>query len=511
MAFVAAALKPLGRNSQTTNTIWVYSTTADTLAQVTTSGYFNATDLSLALNDVIVVQATNGVTLVSVATIGGGGAVTLKPADIDDVPTTEEITISDGSGLDAGDTPPGTGAPLQDFLEYLTDQVNLAIQDGLNVGTGTSFFAGNDTTDLVNKRMRFRRIVGQNDQVDLNFFQDGDTIVGAAETTLLREINDTGAGVGLVANPNAGGIGFVKSLTTGAGGTFTIVGAGGGQEAQLDIADTAFVSTDDSVLIENTGAGKIDIRVAAAPPPDVVGVFATLRGEDNVNITPAGINLNFAEPEQPHNRSTVTSNVFDGTSSFEIQSRSSDPKWSVDIQQQPQNPKKRCEFSWRPRCTGNWVNEQSHWCGMAFFLPTLMGGVNGCSFMQLHNLNSVTAALQVFGGTLRFTTEKSTGSILHMNIPLAPFLNQWNTMVINYRSSSASTGFLRLWINDVQRVNHTGPNKPPGVGPAFFKNGCYFWGSGNFGGGSTAICRFDNIRLGNATSNFGSVDPNTPF
>ena len=263
MAFVPNALRPIGRNSQTGNVVWYYSTTADTIAQATANNYFNNTSHSLALNDVIIIQATDRVSLASVGTIGVGGGVTLKTlTGGTSSGTTEGVTISDGTQLDAGGTPPATGAPLQDFMEYIVDRLNIKIQDGLNVGnaSGAPIFAGNDTSDIVNKRMRFRRIVGQNNQQDLNFFQSGDTIVGAATTALLRQIANTGGGLSLVQNGNSGGSGIIKSITTGAGGTVAVTSAGGGQQVQLDIPASAFVSGDNSITIGTSG-GKINLTV----------------------------------------------------------------------------------------------------------------------------------------------------------------------------------------------------------------------------------------------------------
>ncbi len=90
MAYSATDLQVIGGQPGTSPTIWSY-TTADTIATVNTSGYFNGASQVLAVGDLIYCWTSNGGTPVAVLT-----QVLINASGV--------VDVADGTVLAATDT-----------------------------------------------------------------------------------------------------------------------------------------------------------------------------------------------------------------------------------------------------------------------------------------------------------------------------------------------------------------------------------------------------------------------
>lgn len=295
MAFAANNLRPIGRNAVSGNIIWSYFTTADTLATIFTFPYFDLTDHSGALNDLIIIQATDGCSMATVSAINGSDQVTLGIFDQYTFPTAADVSV-DNTSIDAGGAPSFVD-DVQEAIEYLVERINTKIAGVVNVGTGSSFFAGTDDTDPTAEQIEIRRIAGDNSQEHINVFQSGDSLVVAAQTTLLRDGVSSTTGTSLVRTANAAGSLDLRGLTSDTG---TIDIANEGVDIDLNVASGSITSTqlDSSVTDDiNEGLGKQDslsnnggsgfVMLNGTNVRRVVsgtGISLSLDGNDNVVI-----------------------------------------------------------------------------------------------------------------------------------------------------------------------------------------------------------------------------------
>lgn len=224
-------------------------------------------------------------------------------------------------------------------------------------------------------------------------------------------------------------------------------------------------------------------------------------GVDNWNAE-----LNFTTPEQPHTRETITSPanlVPYGTASMKTEIKPGDPQWSVDVP--TGQAKRRAEYSWTQwRFDGN----KEGWAGGAFYLPSNpMRTAKGIDIFQLHLYPDPGEMMHftVWDGELRATNDHYGGKF--MDLDLAPYLDRWNTMVVHFKPSSGSDGFIKIWINDELVADEKGRNRDGGSRGPYFKHGAYFWGYERWDKTKRAVVYHDNLRVADETSNYESVDP----
>ncbi len=232
------------------------------------------------------------------------------------------------------------------------------------------------------------------------------------------------------------------------------------------------------------------------------GIAHEFRGEDGVDSWSGP--LNFPEPEKPYNRINVASPksfVPYGKASIKVEIKPGDPQWSND---RGKGPKRRAEFSWN-----DWKFEggKEGWIGAAFYLPTdPMADNSGTAIFQLHNFpeEGVLWNLFTWDGRLRSTNEP-LGDL--MDLDITPYLDKWTRMVVHFKPSTGDDGFIRMWLDDRLVISRRGETKPSGSEGPYFKHGLYFWGYEKFDPQRRAVAYFDNLRIGDETSSYLSVNP----
>jgi hypothetical protein len=232
------------------------------------------------------------------------------------------------------------------------------------------------------------------------------------------------------------------------------------------------------------------------------GVLHQFRGEDGVDSW-SGM-LNFPTPEKAHHRTTVRSPDAlgpQGDASMKLEIRPGDPQWRIDI---GEGPKRRAEFSWKK---WRFAGGKEGWAGAAFFLPSdPMADNKGTAIFQLHNYpeEGVLWNLYTWDGSLRSTNEP-LGDV--MNVDITPYLDKWTRMVVHFRPSTGEDGFIRMWLDDELVLDVGGRTKPSGSMGPYFKHGTYFWGYEKFDAKKRSVAYFDNLRIGDETASYASVDP----
>lgn len=189
------------------------------------------------------------------------------------------------------------------------------------------------------------------------------------------------------------------------------------------------------------------------------------------------------------------------SASIRVEIRPGDPQWQDDL---GRGPKRRAEFSWN---RWKFQGEKDGWAGAAFYLPgDPMADNKGTAIFQLHNYpeKGVLWNLFTWGGRLRSAND-TLGDLL--DIDITPFLDKWTRMVVHFKPSTAGDGFIKMWLNDELVINEIGRTKPSGSGGPYFKHGLYFWGYEKFDPGKHALAYFDNLRIGDETSSYESVNP----
>jgi hypothetical protein len=83
-------------------------------------------------------------------------------------------------------------------------------------------------------------------------------------------------------------------------------------------------------------------------------------------------------------------------------------------------------------------------------------------------------------------------------------LGAWNTLVYNFRISHDSSGFMRIWLNGDQFVNHNDSTGYNSAYKVFFRIGIY--GVLN----SEAYVRYDDFRIGDANATYADMVEGTP-
>lgn len=254
--------------------------------------------------------------------------------------------------------------------------------------------------------------------------------------------------------------------------------------------------------------GNLRITRQANSRPRPTGIIQSFRGEDGVDNFPGA--LNFPVPERAHNRQDITGPpalVPFGTASMKVEIRPGDPQWDNDARIRPRSAKRRAEFSWRPF---RFPGRKEGWVGAAFHLPSEpMADIKGCTIFQLHNSPDPGEMMQLycFDGRLRADNENPSGTVRILDTELRPLLDRWVRLVINFKPSTGRDGFFKLWLDDVPVVDITGPNKPRGTLGPYLKHGTYFWGYEKFDRDRRAACYYDELKIGDETSSYSSVNP----
>lgn len=447
MTFVPENLQPISRNPATGNVLWSYVSSDDASSVIAAVGHFTATGTGISVDDSILAKGTDQTVLLAVTEVAVDGAVTTAGTTLDPL----GITLDPNNPIEPDIDDKAAPTTLFEALSNIHERMNLKGQISENIGTGVGLFFGNDVTEPKEKTFQFRSIeAGAGIAVSL------DT---AGETLIIAQDGAGGGGGGTTTNPNA--------------------------------------------VARNVAAVKHAFSGSISDFGD--------NGVDDWSL-----NLNFSEPEQAHSRANVSSNPapFAGSRSLQTEIRSGDPQWSVDV---PTGSKKRRnEYSWRPErfaAGSSGTNIPEGWYGGAFYLPSdPMDDIRGCAIFQLHNSPDpgVMWNIYLFGGNLISGIDFPGGNFQQLlSTPVAPFLDQWNRMVVNFKPSTGSNGFIRLFLNETQVYSFNGPNKSGGVLGPYAKHGLYFWGYDKQEPTLRARAIHDNLTIADQNGNFDLVDPRT--
>jgi hypothetical protein len=100
-------------------------------------------------------------------------------------------------------------------------------------------------------------------------------------------------------------------------------------------------------------------------------------------------------------------------------------------------------------------------------------------------------------------------TVAHKSFNLGPTTKgAWHDIVVNVKWTHLSDGFMKVWVNGVQKLNYTGPtymDYGAANGP-YFKMGNYK-GAYNWPGTSPRVFYMDEFRMGDANSSFAEVNP----
>lgn len=102
-------------------------------------------------------------------------------------------------------------------------------------------------------------------------------------------------------------------------------------------------------------------------------------------------------------------------------------------------------------------------------------------------------------------------TVAHKSFTLGAYTRgAWHDIVVNVKWTYQSTGFMKVWLNGVLKVDYTGPtymDYGAGNGP-YFKMGDYK-GVTNWPGTSPRYFYMDEFRMGDANSSYDEVNPAT--
>lgn len=455
MAFDATRLQPVSRHPVASNVVWHYQTDDDDLDTVTADGYFSATNTGLAVNDIIMAVATDGLADALVTAIDGDGNVTTSSSS-GSVELTDIAIDSVGDPIEPDIGGSVVPEDLREELEKIHQRLVLKVQSLVNVGGGTSLSLGNDFdgTDTASTGRR----------VSLRTVKAGDGIQVSTDTdgALIIALDGEGGG-GVVTNPN---------------------------DVSRNVA-----------AVKHAFSGSVSDF-----------------GDNGVDDW--SLNLNFPEPEHTHSRANVSSNPapFAGSRSLQTEIRPGDRQWNNNGNGGGDgfSDKRRAEYSWRPErfdagSSGTTIPEG--WFGGAFYLPSdPMADIKGAAIFQLHNSPDpgVMWNIFLFDGRLRSEIDfPDRDNVDLMNIDVTPFLDTWTRMVVRFKPSTGSNGFIQLFLNETEIYNRAGQNKSAGLRGPYAKHGLYFWGYDRFDFGLEGLVLHDNLTIADENGSFDLVDPRT--
>lgn len=183
MAFEPNNVRALGRNSTTGSYIWLYASTTDDLATMLADDYFEAEDLDLAVNDMMILQATDAPALVMITAVDGTAPNPCTIVGLD----AQSVFVNTANVQDAGGTTPE--ANVEAFLDYLAERVNQKVEQVESVGVGgVEVVTGVSDADETARVAQFRTISGV-DGVSVSVVDDVIVISGSGTTPTPGEDN----------------------------------------------------------------------------------------------------------------------------------------------------------------------------------------------------------------------------------------------------------------------------------------------------------------------------------
>lgn len=155
MTYNRNGLRALGKNSFIGRFLWYYGTTEDALATVMTAAHIEAEDTDLAVDDLVIIQATDGCALAIVTAIAGTApnGATIKGIDA------SAIFVNTAGITSAGGATPDDD--LEAWLDYLATRLNLKVQGAITLGAGGFPLhegTGPDPDDELRRVLFLRRI-----------------------------------------------------------------------------------------------------------------------------------------------------------------------------------------------------------------------------------------------------------------------------------------------------------------------------------------------------------------
>lgn len=100
-------------------------------------------------------------------------------------------------------------------------------------------------------------------------------------------------------------------------------------------------------------------------------------------------------------------------------------------------------------------------------------------------------------------------TVAHKSFNLGPTTKgAWHDIVVNVKWTHLSTGFMKVWVNGVLKLDYTGPTYMDYGAPngPYFKMGNYK-GAYNWSGTSPRVFYMDEFRMGDAASSYAEVNP----
>jgi hypothetical protein len=136
--------------------------------------------------------------------------------------------------------------------------------------------------------------------------------------------------------------------------------------------------------------------------------------------------------------------------------------------------------------TPNLTLGQDYWIGFKIWLPSThwaaahtTSGDYSFHVSQIHGDATVPFTMSVYDrrSALGITTPffgvlaANTHTVLADPLPL----NQWINVVVNIKLSSTTTGYTRIWVNGVEKLNTTAANVSGADANFYWKSGMYAW------------------------------------
>lgn len=123
----------------------------------------------------------------------------------------------------------------------------------------------------------------------------------------------------------------------------------------------------------------------------------------------------------------------------------------------------------------------TYWLVWDMLLPANTYTANDwTTLVNIHPGGSVgSVGVQINKGQLTAVTQTSSGNT-YWNLTSTSLADQWIQMAVKVRLASDSSGLLQIWVNGVQKVNHSGATAPSGASGDYVKLAFYNY---SFGGG----------------------------
>jgi hypothetical protein len=161
---------------------------------------------------------------------------------------------------------------------------------------------------------------------------------------------------------------------------------------------------------------------------------------------------------------------------------------------------------------------QEIWWGSSYYFPSNEGTFSSwwndsqrvmiAQFMGAGNSFSPEIFMTIGAGKLSIESYYSTvatgENLVRSSASAAMKSNQWNDIVVNWKRTWQSSGFLRVWVNGILVVNKSGPvairDKPHG----YISQGAYF---GTDIRNEKYVWYIDGTKIGDENSSYEAVSP----